>query len=111
MSPSKFKIPDIPEEERTPMVTTLLEILRLFKIEVQELRDEIARLKGQKPKPQIKPSILNTKPDSDKNQKSNKGKKYKKKTSKSMRPKSCILRIFRLEADSRATRISPFRIL
>lgn len=52
------KIPHIPEEERTPLVVALLEIIRLQQEEIQELRDEIARLKGQKPKPKIKPSVL-----------------------------------------------------
>ncbi len=36
----------------------LLEIIRIQQEQIQELRDEIARLKGQKPKPQIKPSVL-----------------------------------------------------
>jgi len=52
------KIPDICEEELTPLVVTLLEIIRIQQEQIQELRDEIARLKGQKPKPKIKPSAL-----------------------------------------------------
>jgi hypothetical protein len=36
----------------------LLEIIRIQQEQIQELRDEIARLKGQKPKPKIKPSVL-----------------------------------------------------
>ena len=52
------KIPDIPEAERTPIVATLLEVVSLQQEEIQALKDEIARLKGQKPKPQIKPSRL-----------------------------------------------------
>lgn len=55
---SRRKIPYIPEEERTPLVVALLEIIRFQQEEIQELRDEIARLKGQKPKPKIKPSAL-----------------------------------------------------
>ncbi|TFH66835.1 MAG: transposase [Gemmatimonadales bacterium] len=52
------KVPDVPETERTPLVATLVEIVSLQREEIQSLRDEIARLKGQKPKPQIKPSRL-----------------------------------------------------
>ncbi len=36
----------------------LLEIIRIQQEQIQELRDEIARLKGQKPKPNIKPSVI-----------------------------------------------------
>lgn len=52
------KIPYVPESERTPLVTALLEIIGIQQEQIQELRDEIARLKGQKPKPKIKPSAL-----------------------------------------------------
>ena len=52
------KIPEIREDERTPLVTALLEIIRIQQEQIQELRDEIARLKGQKPKPKIMPSVL-----------------------------------------------------
>ena len=55
---TKLKIPHIPEEERTPLVTALLEIVRIQQELIQELRDEIARLKGDKPRPKIKPSVL-----------------------------------------------------
>ena len=40
------KIPEIREEEYTPLVTALLEIIRIQQEQIQELRDEIARLKG-----------------------------------------------------------------
>jgi len=36
----------------------LLEIIRIQQEQIQELREVIARLKGQKPKPKIKPSVL-----------------------------------------------------
>lgn len=52
------KIPHIPEEERTPLVLALLEIIQVLLEQNQELRDEIARLKGEKPRPKIKPSVL-----------------------------------------------------
>jgi hypothetical protein len=52
------RLPKIPKEQITPLVAELLEIIQLQMEEIQLLRDEIARLKNQKPKPKIKPSRL-----------------------------------------------------
>jgi hypothetical protein len=61
----KMELPDIPADERSPLVETLLAIIRVLQDRVQQLeetvqqlRDEIAILKGQKPRPAIKPSAL-----------------------------------------------------
>jgi hypothetical protein len=61
-------LPPIPEAERTPLVETLLGIIDLLhqrvqtlEETVQQLRDEIAVLKAQSPRPKIAPSQL-TKP-------------------------------------------------
>ena len=51
-------VPKIPEQERTPVVAQLLEIIDHMQEEIQKLKDEIARLKGQKPRPKIKPSNM-----------------------------------------------------
>jgi Transposase IS66 family len=58
-------LPDIPAEQRTPLVEALLGVIhaqqdRIRELEenVQQLRDEIAILKGLKPRPQIAPSRL-----------------------------------------------------
>lgn len=58
------KAPPIPERERTPVVTALLEIVQLQQERIQALADEIARLKGNKGKPDIKPSPLEKPPPS-----------------------------------------------
>jgi hypothetical protein len=42
----------------TPVVVLLLEICHGQQEQIQALRDELAQLKGQKPKPVIKPSAL-----------------------------------------------------
>jgi hypothetical protein len=64
----KMELPEIAPEERTPVVEALLGIIRQLLDRVQQLeesnqqlRDEIAVLKGQKPRPEIRPSHLETK--------------------------------------------------
>jgi hypothetical protein len=61
----KMELPEIRPEDRTPVVEALLGIIRQLMDRVgqleetnQQLRDEIAKLKGQKPRPDIKPSVL-----------------------------------------------------
>lgn len=65
----KIKIPKVPKEENTLIISQLLEvteqqsvIIKLQGEEIQQLKDEIARLKGQKPKPKIRPSKLEKDP-------------------------------------------------
>ena len=65
----KELIPKISEEELTPLAARLLEIIQLLIEENQNLKDEIARLKGQKPRPKIKPSTI-TKEDNNKEERS-----------------------------------------
>jgi len=73
-------IDEVPQAERTPLVEALLQVnaalqekVNLQQEQIQTLRDEIAHLKGQKPRPKIKPSKLREK--SKKNQKKDKGKR------------------------------------
>jgi Transposase IS66 family len=61
----KLELPDIPAAERTPLVESLLALIRVqqdriqqLETTVQQLRDEIALCKGQKPRPEIRPSLL-----------------------------------------------------
>src|SRR4051812_33015259 len=62
-------LPDIPEAERTPLVRQLLDIIALQQDRIQrleervdQLQDEVARLKGLKARPRIAPSTLERPP-------------------------------------------------
>src|SRR5262249_37517766 len=55
-------LPDIPEAERNPLVLTLLDLIHQQQERIVRLEDEIAILKGLKPRPQIRPSVLETPP-------------------------------------------------
>lgn len=66
----KIKIPKIPEEEKTLIVSQLLEIIEQLSVInqqqeelIQQLKDENARLKNQKPRPKIRPSQLERNPE------------------------------------------------
>lgn len=70
--PLKIQLPDIPEADHTPLVGTLLGLIEQLVQEnsqqaerIQQLRDEIAILKGEKAKPKFKPSGMNENAGSD----------------------------------------------
>ncbi len=97
---TKINMPAIPEEEMTPTVKALLNVLsQTINIidqqsqEIQELRDEIARLKGNKPKPKISPSKMdgdiNKKVNRSKN--SNKHKKGSRKKKKKLKADKTVI--------------------
>jgi uncharacterized small protein (DUF1192 family) len=73
------RMPKIDPEKVTPEIAQLLSIIELQIKEIQLLKDEIARLKGQKPRPKIKPSILEKQSST---VKKNKRKKRNKKSKK-----------------------------
>src|SRR6266511_2582132 len=55
-------LPDIPEHERSPLVLLLLDLLQQQQSRIAQLEDEIARLKGLQPRPDLRPSTLETPP-------------------------------------------------
>jgi transposase IS66 family protein len=68
----RFSIPPIPEAERTPLVTLLLGLIEDLAERVQkqdeeiaQLKDEVRVLKGQKKRPQFKPSKMDEQTDKD----------------------------------------------
>lgn len=48
-----MQLPDIPEDQKTPLVQTLLRFIQEQAEEIALLKDEIAKLKGQKPRPKL----------------------------------------------------------
>jgi len=69
--PKLPRLSELPADQVTPLVLTLIEICHYQQEQIQQLRDEIARLKGEKPKPKIRPSALEAPP------RKNKGKRPK----------------------------------
>lgn len=55
-------LPDIPDHERTPLVLLLLDLIHQQQQRIARLEDEVATLKGLKPRPKIQPSILEAPP-------------------------------------------------
>ena len=68
-------LPDIPEEQRSPLVVELLEAIRYQMEVIQGLRDEIAVLKGNKPRPKIKPGKMQQGSKEEKDKESSEGKR------------------------------------
>lgn len=67
------KLPDIPEEQRSPLVVQLLEVIHYQMEVIQDLRDEIAILKGNKPKPKIRPGKMENGSNDNQDKKSSEG--------------------------------------
>ncbi len=58
MNSPKPKLPEINDEDRTPLVDVLLEILAWQQKQIDKLEEEILKLKGETTKPKIKPSSM-----------------------------------------------------
>jgi hypothetical protein len=108
--------PDIPEAERTPLVLQLLEIIHLQRERIQRLEervhqldDEIARLKGLKPRPRIAPSALETPPRDPKAKRP--GSEKRSKTAQLIITEETVIPLIHVprRPSSRDTRTSSFR--
>ena len=78
--PKLPQVADLPPDQVTPLVWKLLEIGHHQQEEIQQLRDEIARLKGEKPRPKIRPSTLEKPPRGGKKKKRPKKRRKRRKT-------------------------------
>jgi hypothetical protein len=54
----KPQLPNISNEERTPLVDVLLALLAWQQVQIDKLEQEILKLKGETTKPKIKPSKM-----------------------------------------------------
>jgi len=82
-----LKPPPIPEQDKSPLVEQLLALIERQSVIIQQLKDEIARLKNQPPRPDIKPSSLGKK------KKRLKGSLRKKRAGSEKRSKTAYLEI------------------
>jgi hypothetical protein len=62
MDTPKPQLPKVSEEERTPLVDVLLELLAWQQKQIDALEQEILKLKGETTKPKIKPSKMDEDP-------------------------------------------------
>ncbi len=72
----------IPEQDKNATVELLLEVVHHQAAYIQQLEDEIARLKKHPPRPKIKPSSLNEEKNQDQDESSDGADKKKKKSKK-----------------------------
>jgi len=80
MDTLKPQLPKISNEDRTPLVDVLLELLAWQQIQIDRLEQEILKLKGETTKPKIKPSKMDedsAKADAEASDDSDKPKKNK----------------------------------
>jgi len=56
--PFTLKLPEIAESEQTPVVRSLLQVIGDQQAHIQRLEDELRRLQGGPPRPQLKPNTL-----------------------------------------------------
>lgn len=96
----RLQISDIPEQEQTPLVKTLLALLEQFAERIQQqdeeiayLKDEINILKGEKKRPQFKPSKMDQNSHSGSDDPPPKGGSPKKRAGSNKRSKKKTLKI------------------
>lgn len=65
MDSLKPHLPKISDEDRTPLVDVLLELLAWQQVQIDKLEQEILKLKGETTKPNIKPSKMDEDPAKD----------------------------------------------
>ena len=56
--PFTLKLPEIAESDQTPVVRSLLQVIGEQQAHIQRLEDELRRLQGGPPRPQLKPNTL-----------------------------------------------------
>ncbi len=60
-------MPDVTDSERSPLVDALLEMIAWLQKQIEELEQQILKLKGETTKPKIKPSTMDKETDTDGN--------------------------------------------
>ncbi|MCP4475089.1 MAG: transposase [Gammaproteobacteria bacterium] len=78
MTSTKPKFPSIPKDERSPLVDALLEFINWQALRIEDLEDEIQKLKQETRRPKIKPSKMDENTDDGDDPKKKPAKKRKK---------------------------------
>ena len=68
MESPKPPMPDVADSECSPLVDALLEMIAWQQKRIEELEQQILKLKGETTKPKIKPSTMDKETDTDDNQ-------------------------------------------
>ena len=77
MNSPKPELPEINKKDRTPLIDVLLELLAWQQKQIDELEQEILKLKGETTKPDIKPSKMDKEGASEDDKSSSKRKRPK----------------------------------
>ena len=78
MESPKPPMPDVSDSERSPLVDALLEMIAWQQKRIEELEQQILKLKGETTKPKIKPSTMDKETDNKGNKDENDDKGPKK---------------------------------
>ncbi len=79
MESPKPPLPDVSDSERSPLVDALLEMIAWQQKQIEELEQQILKLKGETTKPKIKPSTMDKDTDDNQGNQDGKGGQGKKK--------------------------------
>ena len=111
MDSLKPQLPTISNEDRTPLVDVLLELLAWQEKQIDALKQEILKLKGETTKPKIKPSKMDEEVADDSDNDGSESSKPKKMGRNAVKP-SILRSMLRLTSNPTKSRIAqPLKVI